>query len=268
MKIGGLGLLTGWGEGARALPADARIAAAGRALVPLPTPPRADERRRRATRECLLGIEAVEALRRDTGIERSELAGTGTALLYVTAAAYGPSNRLFVDADGAGGALHFPYTAPSAVPAEVSIDFGLRGPYVTLVGGATATLDALWYAARLLEQHACERALVLAVEVFAECADLWARARWLEYGPLVEAAACALLLSGGHTTEVVTAAAASPWEHAARRRGGATLACGPLIALALARAAGDDAQAVTAHWRGTRTRLVFRDGARNDRAVT
>lgn len=258
MKIGGIGLLTGWGEGVSALPGDARAAAGAREVIELPTPSRPAERLRRATRECLLGIEAVEALRRDTGLGRETLAGPRTALVYATAAAYGPSNRLFVDAE-AGRALHFPYTAPSAVPAEVSIEFGVTGPYVIFVGGASATLDALWYAARLLQQDACDRALVLAVEVFAGCADLWARARWLRGGPLAEAAACALLVPGGGAAAIIAAGTASPWEEAARRRAGEVLACGPLIALALARAAGRDPRAVTGLWRGRRSQLVFAD---------
>lgn len=268
MKIAGIGLLTGWGEGVSALPTAARAAAGGRAVIALATPTRSTERLRRATRECLLGIEAVQALQRDAGLRREALAGGGTGLVYVTAAAYGASNRLFIDAERpGGGALHFPYTAPSAVPAEVSIEFGLTGASAIFIGGATATIDALWYAARLLEEGACERALVLAVEVFAECADLWARARWLERGPLVEAAACALLVPDAGSAEAHAAATASPWEEIAHQRAGATFACGPLIGLALARAGGVDAHAVTGFWRGVRTRLALRDAPAADRGV-
>ena len=101
-----------------------------------------------------------------------------TALVYVTAAAYGSSNRRFIDGDaGRGGTtsgLYFPYTAPSAVPAEVAIDYGLRGGYVILVGGAAAGVEALWQAAMLLGAGRCERALVVAVETFVDCEDLWA----------------------------------------------------------------------------------------------
>src|SRR3989442_14426871 len=85
---------------------------------------------------------------------------------------------------GRAGAMHLPNTAPSAVPAEVTIEYGLRGPYVTLVGGAAVTLEALAWAARLMAEDACERALVLAVETFAECADLFARDRRLLGRPL------------------------------------------------------------------------------------
>src|SRR5207247_2485790 len=160
-----------------------------------PPHPRLRERRRRvrsrlraaasafraSTRECLLGVAAVQATLDDAGISREAIAGTHTALLYVTAASYGSSNRAFIAAGepGSAGALHFPYTAPSAVPAEVTIEYGLRGTYVTLIGGATVTLEALAWAGRLLAEGACERALVLAVETFAECADLFARDRRL-----------------------------------------------------------------------------------------
>ncbi len=233
------GVLTGWGEGIEALPEDARAAAGGRAVVPVPTPALAGERLRRATRECLLAVAAVEALLREAGRTREELRGPGTALVYVTAAAYGASNRLFVDADGRGSALHFPYTAPSAVPAEVTIEFGLTGPYVILVGGADTARDALWYAGRLLADGACARALVLGVETFAECADLWARARWLCGRPRTEAAAVVLVEPAGPDCRGPGPGEAAAFEALARRRAGETLACRPLIALALARAAAD-----------------------------
>ena len=38
----------------------------------------------------------------------------------------------------------------------------------------------------MLRYGACERVLILAVETFAECADLFGRARWLARGPFVE----------------------------------------------------------------------------------
>ncbi|PYN06244.1 MAG: hypothetical protein DME06_18735 [Candidatus Rokuibacteriota bacterium] len=191
MKVAGVGVITGWGRGVDALPADAAAAADGRYVVAIPPPAPPGDRLRRATRECLLGIGAVEELLQTVARPASELAGPGTALLYVTASAYGAANRSFLEAGG--GTLHFPYTAPSAVPAEVAIEYGLCGAYVNFIGGAAATVDALWYAESLLERGACTQALVLAVETFAECADLYRRARWLAAGPLVEAAACALL---------------------------------------------------------------------------
>jgi hypothetical protein len=59
-------VLTGWGEGIGALPPDAAGAAAGRAIIPLGRPALEGERFRRATRECLLGVAAVDALLRET----------------------------------------------------------------------------------------------------------------------------------------------------------------------------------------------------------
>jgi hypothetical protein len=142
------------------------------------------------------------------------------------------------------------------VPAEAAIEFGLTGAYVILVGGAAATIEALWQAERLLATGAAERALVLAVETFAECADLYARARWPVGTPLVEAAACALLEPGPPALTAAPAAAASRREAAVRRRAGETFACGPLIALALAAARGDDPWRLTGLWRGRRTSLA------------
>ena len=113
---------------------------------------------------------------REAGLDRAAIAGSRTALLFVTAAAYGASNVEFIA--GRAGTLHFPYTAPSALSAEVAIEFGLTGAYVILIGGAAATVDALWQASRLLQDGRCDRALVLAVETFDECEDLWRRARW------------------------------------------------------------------------------------------
>src|SRR5207249_923768 len=159
-------------------------------------------------------------------------------LVYVTAAAYGSSNRAFIEAEAARP-VHFPYTAASAVPAEAAIEFGLTGPYVILIGGAAATIDGLWQATLLLGRGRCARALVLAVETFAECEDLWARGRWLVRPPLVESAACALVVPAPWRATYAPAPAPSPLEALARARAGETLACAPLIALALARAAGD-----------------------------
>jgi hypothetical protein len=195
VKVGGVGVLTGWGTGVGSLPADAVTAAAGRRVIGIPRPLFSDDRFRRATRECLLGIAAVEELLGTLRMARAELAGSGTALFYATASAYAASNRSFIEAGG--GTLHFPYTAPSAVPAEVAIEYQLSGSYLIFLGGAAATIDALWYAENLLDEGTCQRALVLAVETFEACADLYARGRWLMARPLVEAAACALLLPGG-----------------------------------------------------------------------
>jgi hypothetical protein len=298
--VRGVGLVTPWGVGPAALPKDARSSAGGRRVIAIPRPALDGERFRRATRECLLGVAAVEAMLADAGLAREAIRGPGTALIYVTAAAYGASNRLFIDTGGEpapsqvartagaepstpvatagagaarpasseggplkerGGTLHFPYTAPSAVPAEVAIEYCLRGAYVILVGGATAAVDALWQAATLLAGRRCERALVLAVETFAECEDLWLRGRWAVRGPLVEAAACALLEGVGDVA-YDTADAPAALETLARRRAGETLACEPLVALALAREAGDPQAHLTGEWRGRRAGITLALSAR------
>jgi hypothetical protein len=257
VSVVGVGLVTGWGERVSALPADARVAAAGRRVIALPRPAAARERFRRATRECLLGVSAVEALLADAGLGRQDIRGADTALVYVTAGAYGAANRSFVESAGPD-ALHFPYTAPSAVPAEVAIEFGLTGAYAILIGGAATTIDALWQATRLLASGPCRKALVLATETFAECEDLWARGRWLVRPPLVESAACALLVPGGRVATYGPASAPSELETLARARAGETLACGPLVALALARAAGGAGPVrLTGEWRGRRAGLAL-----------
>ena len=264
-------VLTGWGEGIQALPEDAARAAAGRAIIPLGRPALEGERFRRATRECLLGVAAVDALLREHHLSREVVKGSSTALMYVTGSAYGASNYAWVAADatipaGQGdrrlgavaGTLHFPYTAPSVMSGEVAIEFGLTGPYGILIGGAAATIDALWQATLLLEAGRCERALVLAVETFEDCAELYARGRWLVGRPLVEAAVCALLVPGGRRTRYDAPGAASPLETRARTRAGQTLACEPLIALALGRAEDPTgAIGVTGEWRGRRAGLYW-----------
>jgi beta-ketoacyl synthase-like protein len=247
-RVTGIGLLTGWGAGTAALPDDARATGAGRRVVALPRPAYDGERFRRATRECLLGVAAVDAMLADAGLDRGAIGGPDTALIYASAAAYGASNRAFIVG---GPSVYFPYTAPSAVPAEVAIEYGLRGGYVILVGGATACIEALWQAATLLGSGRCRRAIVLAVETFAECETLWSRGRWTVRGPLVEAAACALLEGDGEVCYAVGVIPA-PLEMVARQRAGETLACGPLIALALAREAGEALPRVTGQWRGQR----------------
>lgn len=257
--VGGVGLVTGWGDGVAALPADARAAAAGRRVVALRRPPLAGDRFRRATRECLLGVAAVEALLGEAGLARADIRGSETALVYVTAGAYGAANRAFVEGGSvASSTLHFPYTAPSAVAGEVAIEFELTGAYEILIGGAAATIDALWRATELLGGGRCARALVLAVETFAECEDLYARGRRLVRPPLVESAACALLIPGPLVPTFAPVEAPSPLEARVRARTGETLACAPLIALALARAAGDAGRvSLTGEWRGRRAGLTL-----------
>ncbi len=239
-RVRATGLLSGWGRGLGALPEDARAAAAGRAIVSAGRPVRAGDRFRRATRECLLAVAAVEEALQEAGLPQSLLAGHRTALLYATASAYAASNRAFIEGAGAT-ALHFPYTAPSAVPAEVAIEFGITGPYVSFLGGAPAALLALWYAATLLASSACDRALVLTVETFDECADLYARGRWLVGRPLVEAAACVLLEPGAGSLSYSEGRSRRSARTAAggiEPRLGAAFACAPLVELGMARAAG------------------------------
>jgi Beta-ketoacyl synthase, N-terminal domain len=248
VRVSAVGILTGWGEGVAALPADARVAAGGRAVIPLARPALDGERFRRATRECLLGVAAVEAMLREAGLAREAVRGDGTALLFVTAAGYGSSNVEWLA--GRASTLHFPYTAPSVLPGEVAIEFRLTGPYVILIGGAAATVDALWQAGRLLATGQCERALVLAVETFEEVAALWRRARWVVPGPLVESAACALLERGETSLVYLATAADVPPERVVEQRAGRTMACAPLVALGLARAAGEARALVGGTWRG------------------
>jgi len=252
-----VGVITGWGEGLHALPDDATGASAGQSSLTIERPSLDGERFRRATRECLLGVAAVQAVLAKSGRSAQDIDGGATALVYATAAAYGSSNRAFVEAAPTAGTLHFPYTAASAVPAEVAIEFQLTGPYVIFVGGATATIEALAHAARLIERGECERALVLAVETFRECEDLHARTRWLLHRPLVESAACALLGAGTGRLSLADATAPSSLARHARRRAGETLACEPLIALALGLESGDDRLHVTGEWRGRRLGLEW-----------
>ncbi len=240
-RVAGVGVRTGWGEGIAALPSEA-----GEGDVRVLAPPPLDvghdaDRFRRATRECRLAVVAVEAALRDAGLGRDAIRGGATGLVYVTAAAYGASNVAFV---GASSAVFFPYTAPSAVPAEVAIEFGLSGAYAILIGGAAATQEALDHARRLLARGLCRRAIVLAVETFAECRDLWARGRRLTGRPLTEAAVCAVLERGDGGMLLADVSAEALRE--VRRRAGETLACAPLIALALARARALDLPAAPA----------------------
>jgi 3-oxoacyl-(acyl-carrier-protein) synthase len=188
-----VGLLTGWGEGVEAL-AGCPEAWEGEApaVVPVPAPDLTGERLRRATRECRLAVAAARAAVRDAGVPDGAVAGPRTGLLFVSATSHAAANRAFLLDEGAG-TLHFPYTSPSAIPGEVTIDLGIRGPYILLMGGATATLQGVWYAARWLAEGAADRVLVLAVEAVQEVADLFTRARRLHRGPLVEGAGCLLM---------------------------------------------------------------------------
>ena len=206
-RIRGTGVLTGWGDGVQA----GSTAAAGRrtGLVPVPTPVLDGDRFRRATRECLLAVTAAQAAVADAGLSPSEIAGPGTGIVYVSATGYAAANRAFLE-DEASTTLHFPYTSPSAVPGEVTIELGIRGPYLGLMGGGPSTLQALWWAAGWLAEGRADRLLVLAVEAFHEVRDLFGRARRLYTGPLVEGAACLLLEAGRAGTLRWTSALGEP----------------------------------------------------------
>jgi hypothetical protein len=203
----------------------------------------------------LIAVAAVEAAVADAGASPSAVAGDRTALVYVTAAAYGPSNRRFIEARG--GSIHFAETAPAVVPAEVAIAFKLSGPYAILLGGPPATLRAVAHGATLLASGACDRVLVLAVEIFDECAELYARARRAHGHPLVEAAGCLWLEAGRGT---VTAASGEPPRAPSplRRRLGETLSVEPLAAVDWWRERGAvGTLELTGRWRAETTRLVW-----------
>jgi len=256
------GLCSGWGTGAAAIPVDARAAASGRSLIGLGRPQMQGERFRRATRECLWALAAVEAMLEDGRAERAAIAGERTALLFVSAAVYGASNRAFIE--GTGGGTHFAYTAPAVVPAEAAIEYQLRGPSVLFIGGPPAALRAMWYAATLLAARACDRALVLGVETFEECADLYARGRRRTAPPLVEAAACLWLEPGDGRLALRSARGRSRGDDA--RRLGEMLAVGPLAEVALRRHEGHssplaDPLGLTGAWRGEVADLIITKGS-------
>src|SRR5215470_5946266 len=107
-RLRALGLLS---PAADARPTAGGAATSGRqSVLALGRPALPGDKRRRATRECLLALAAVEAMLEDGRAGRDEIAGERTALLYATAAGYGPSNREFIDG---GGGIHFAYTAPA-----------------------------------------------------------------------------------------------------------------------------------------------------------
>ncbi len=242
-SIRALGLLTGTGgQGS---------------VLSLQRPERDGERFRRATRECLLALAAVDAMLEDGTEAREAVAGDRTALLYVTAAAYGPSNRDFIMRRGGG--MHFAYTAPVVVPAEVAIEFGVTGPYATFLGGGPATLRAIRHAAVLLDRAVCDRALVLAVEVFEECADLYARGRRLLGRPLVEAAGCLWLERGAGDLVFEARRDGRRVARGPSTPGRELMSCGPLAELdAWRRRPSIGALELSGSWRGEVARLVWK----------
>jgi hypothetical protein len=202
-----------------------------------------------------LGLAAVEAMLEDARAGREAIAGDRTALLYASAGSYAASNRLFIE-HGSGGA-YFPYTAPAAVPAEAAIEFGITGPYAIFIGGPPATLRAIWYAATLLEAALCDRVLVLAVETFEECADLYTRGRRLTGHPLVEAAGCLWLEPGQGTLAMESRRGGGrPRWDGIRPRLGEAFACEPLATLDLwRRGAASPTLCLSGAWAGETVRL-------------
>ncbi len=260
--VRGLGLCSGWGRGVAAIPEEAAAAAGGRRVLTLGHPGGrfTGDRFRRATRECLWGLASVAAMLEDGNAGTEAIAGERTALLYVTAAAYAASNRAFIE--GSGGGTHFAYTAPAVAPAEVAIEYGLTGPSAIFIGGPPATLRAIWYAATLLASGACDRALVLAVETFEECDDLYRRQRRLVGAPFVEAAGCLWLEPGTGSLSFVQGRRHDCTEtDSLRRRVGETFACEPLLGLWLWRESGKG-RPLTLHgrWRGETAELSWTEG--------
>jgi hypothetical protein len=143
----------------------------------------------------LFAAAAAKGAVADAGLGEADLAGPRTGILYASATGYAAANRAFLE-DETSTTLHFPYTSPSAVPGEVTIELGIRGTFVNLMGGAPATLQALWWAARWLAEGRAERVLVIAVEALHEVGDLFRRARRLYAGPLIEGAVSVLLDAG------------------------------------------------------------------------
>ncbi|HEV8440830.1 MAG TPA: beta-ketoacyl synthase N-terminal-like domain-containing protein [Methylomirabilota bacterium] len=230
----------------------------GDRVLSLGRPASSDERLRRSTRECLLAVAAVRAMLEDARADVDAIAGERTGLLYATAAGYGASNRGFIEG---GGGIHFAYTAPAVIPAEVAIRFGVTGPYGIFLGGPPATLRAIWQAAIWLESGACDRALVLAVETFEECADLYARAGRLLRWPLVETAGCLWLEAGGGRL-LFESTRGRGHRRASAGDGGERFSCQPLATLHRWRQGdGSEPLELDGAWRGEQARLRWTVGA-------
>jgi beta-ketoacyl synthase-like protein len=221
--------------------------------------PESSDGHRRATRECLLALAAVEAMLEDGNAGRDAIGGERTGLVYATAAAYGASNRGFIEGSGSG--IHFAYTAPSGVPAEVAIEFGVTGPYAIFLGGPPATLRAIWQAALWLGSGVCDRALVLVVEIFDEGADLYARAPRLVGRPMVEAAGCLWLEPGRGRLVFESLRGVGRRVRPPVPDGGEMFGCAPLAALDRWRRKGAlPPLELAGAWRGEQARLVWDEG--------
>ncbi len=255
-----LGFLSGRAPSPDPMAEDARGATSGSRVLSLGRPTATHDGLRRATRECLLALAALQAMLEDGKAGPEAIAGERTALLYATAAAYAASNRRFIE--GSGGGIHFAYTAPAVVPAEVAIEFGVTGPYAVFLGGPPATLRAIWQAAIWLESGTCDRALVLAVETFEECADLYARARRLTGWPLVEAAGC-LWLDPGQGRLVFESRRGGPRRrNRLREEAGEMFGCEPLAAIdRWRRGPASEPLTLAGAWRGEEARLVWSESS-------
>ena len=64
------------------LPTDAHAVAAGRRVIEATPRPRAGDRLRRATRECLLAVDAVDAMLEDGGLTRADVTGDVSSYAY------------------------------------------------------------------------------------------------------------------------------------------------------------------------------------------
>ena len=99
---------------------------------------------------------------------------------------------------------------------------------------------------------------MVAVETFAECAELYERGRRLTGAPLVEAAACAWLEPGPDRLSMSLGRAHGRARPAVARRIGETFACEPLAALAAWRAGGGrEPLALEGRWRHEWARLLW-----------
>jgi len=142
-----------------------------------------------------------------------------------------------------------------------------RSPAVSIPCGFTPNglPVGLQIAGPMWAEGRCQRALVLALETFGECEALWRRARWVMPGPFVESAACALIGPADTVPAYRAATTAAAMESAVDVRAGRTMACAPLLALALAREAGQRQACVTGTWRGRTAAIEMAIAARSSR---
>src|SRR5262249_5809780 len=109
-------------------------------------------------------------------------------------------------------------------------------------------------AARLLEAGRCDGALVLAVEIFEECSDLYARHRRFYRWPLVETVACLWLEPGAGELQFESGRSGGPGRRAPDV--GERFAAAPLADLSERwRDARAGALELSGRWRGEHARL-------------